>query len=388
MTQPHHERAHARLGASSAYRWINCPGSLAATDGLDSDSVYAAEGTAAHTLAERVFNAPGTVAVDFLGVEIRVGNHVFEVDEEMAEAVQLYVDTIEEDSEAEDQAYVERRFNLEAVRQGMFGTNDYLRYRPSTKRLTVYDYKHGIRTVLPDDNPQLLYYALGAAMNLGLSVIDVELVIVQPRAFGPSVRRWVTDLLTLLDFANVLGEAADAALAVNAPLIAGPWCRESFCPAAGTCEVYRAFAREAARLEFAQAPTATISDEDLAAILDEADAIRDWIAAVFAEATRRADAGNIPPGYKMVPKRALRKWIGEPEVVAAALAARFKLKADQLYVEPKLKSPAQMELMLPKTVRSELGEFYVKFSSGSVLARDSDTRDAVHRTTAAEDFTT
>jgi hypothetical protein len=139
-------------------------------------------------------------------------------------------------------------------------------------------------------------------------------------------------------------------------------------------------------LEFAQEPATTLSDEDLASILDEADAIRDWVAAVFAEATRRADAGNVPPGYKMVPKRALRKWIGEPEAVAAAIAARFKLKADQLFEEPKLKTPARLELILPKSVRSELGEFYAKISSGSVLARDSDTRDAVHRSTAAEDF--
>lgn len=364
---------------------MNCPGSVAATDGLDSDSVWAAEGTAAHTLAEKIFSTPNSAAVDYLGLEIPVGNHVFEVDEEMAEAVQLYVDVIDDDYEPGDVTYVEKRFDLEAVRQGMFGTNDYLRYRPSTKRLTVYDYKHGVRTVLPDDNLQLLYYALGAATNLGLAVAVVELVIVQPRAFGPPVRRWETDLIRLLDYANDLGEAADRALAVNAPRIAGPWCRESFCPAAGTCPTYAAFAREKARLEFAQDPLPTLSDEDLAAILDEADAIRDWITAVFAEATRRAEAGHELPGYKMVPKRAMRRWIGDPDAVAAAIAKRFKLSGDQLY-ERKLKSPAQLEKLLTKPERPELAEFYDKISSGSVLAREGDTRDAVHRSTAAEDF--
>lgn len=398
MTVSHETRAHARLGASSAYRWTNCPGSYRLTDGLDTDSVYAAEGTAAHQLAEtlmrphvvdnhlKVVNRRIDTAFDHVGDEIIVGNHVFVVDEEMAEAVQLYVDTLLGDTNEEDLIYLEQQFQLDDVREGLFGTNDFLTYRPSLKRLRVYDYKHGTRRIEPHENKQLLYYALGAALNLALPLREVELVIVQPRAYGIPVRRWSTDMLTLVEFMDVLGDAVDRAREPNAPLIAGPWCRESFCPASGTCPAYRAYAQEAAKLEFAQAPTQTLSDEALGEILDKADAIRDWVAAVFAEATRRAEAGEPPPGWRMVPKRAMRRWMGDPDALVNALRQRFKLSAEQVLAPPKLKSPAQLELVLPKRERGELAEFYEKVSSGSVLAREGDPRDSVERTTALEDF--
>ena len=45
---------HAKLSASSAFRWINCPGSVALADQLPApgSSAYADEGTLAHALAE------------------------------------------------------------------------------------------------------------------------------------------------------------------------------------------------------------------------------------------------------------------------------------------------------------------------------------------------
>ena len=45
---------HARCSASAAYRWINCPGSVALSDQCPDpgSSSYADEGTVAHSLAE------------------------------------------------------------------------------------------------------------------------------------------------------------------------------------------------------------------------------------------------------------------------------------------------------------------------------------------------
>lgn len=47
--------AHAKLSPSSAERWMSCPGSVALNEGKeDRGSSYAAEGTAAHELAEKI----------------------------------------------------------------------------------------------------------------------------------------------------------------------------------------------------------------------------------------------------------------------------------------------------------------------------------------------
>ncbi len=47
--------AHARLSPSAAERWMTCPGSVKLSEGReDKGSAYAAEGTAAHELAEHI----------------------------------------------------------------------------------------------------------------------------------------------------------------------------------------------------------------------------------------------------------------------------------------------------------------------------------------------
>lgn len=44
---------HAKLSASGSSRWLNCPGSVKAEEGLtDKGSAFAFEGTCAHELAE------------------------------------------------------------------------------------------------------------------------------------------------------------------------------------------------------------------------------------------------------------------------------------------------------------------------------------------------
>ena len=51
------EVEHCRTGASGAYRWLACPGSLALEDFYANvSSVFADEGTLAHSLLERCLN--------------------------------------------------------------------------------------------------------------------------------------------------------------------------------------------------------------------------------------------------------------------------------------------------------------------------------------------
>lgn len=391
---PQHElRAHSALGASIAHRYMACPGSVRLSVGIENTtSIFAAEGTAAHELCEKCLRSDFKEAALFIGDEIVVGNHTFEVDEEMSEAVQVYVDCIKADYNRADGdiLLIEHRFDLSSVHPGMFGTGDAGIYNLKSKTLRVIDYKHGKgHAVEVEDNPQLAYYGLGM-INVpslkGIAINQVELVIVQPRAAhrdGP-VRRWMTDPVSLMDFEADLRAAAIATEDPDAPLFAGEHCK--FCPAAGICPALRKVAIDDAQAEFVDVIAPDLTGEQLAHLADRMDLIEDGIRAIRSEMFSRAQGGVKIPGWKLVAKRAVRKWGGDHEVVKGRLAFQFELSPDQI-VETKLRSPAQIEKLLPKHERDALKELVVAESSGVTLARETDRRaEAAPKASAHDDF--
>lgn len=381
--------AHAILSASGAHRWMACPGSIRLANGQpDKASVFAQEGTAAHELAERCLR-DGYAADRFIGEEIHAGGSSFEVDEEMAEAVQLYLDTVRAEvmrNTGLGELKVEHKFDLSSLYPGMFGTNDACVYHESNGRLVVFDYKHGRgHAVEAVNNPQLLYYAYGAASTLysDKPLREVELVIVQPRAphtDGP-VRRWALPALDLLDWSADLLVAARATEALDAPLVSGDHCQ--FCKAAAICPKLRDDSIVAAQMQFGDKAT-ELSPAQLREILDKADMIEDWLHAVRAHALTVLESGGAVPGYKLVEKRAIRKWKGDfPETDLLRLG--FSRQA--LYTEKPL-SPAQIEKKLAKPLRDKLAELTTKESSGYTLAAESDARPARTAHNAHDEFTT
>ena len=369
--QKHAHRAHSSLGASSAYRWMSCPGSIRLISEVppQPSSVYADEGTAAHQVCEKAL-VSGQEAIAYLGTVERVRENEFEVDEEMVEAVQVYLDAIRGDLEEGDTLLIEKRFSLGFIKDGMFGTNDAGIYKPKTKTLKVYDFKYGQGKVVEvEDNPQLKYYGIGCAYELESPIETVELVIIQPRAYHPKgpVRRWGIPFKKLLDWAqNDLLYAAEATDESDAPLNAGDWCH--FCPAAPVCPKQYEQALELAQNDFESLPVEpeTLSLERIGEILPKLEVFKKWAAAVEAYALSMAEAGHEVPGYMLTPKRATRKWVDEDR---AAAALGVFLDEDELYTK-KLVTPAQAEKLLGKKTAADAGlsDFYEAVSSGNKLA--------------------
>ena len=387
----HETRAHAVLGASSAHRWMACPGSVRASAEAPPrpSSRYADEGTAAHQLAERCLR-DGTDAAAWVGNAETVNGAEWEVTEEMAEAVQVFLDAVRGAVGAGDTLLIEQRFDLTSVYDGMFGTNDACVLSPARGTLSVFDYKHGKgHAVEARGNPQLRYYALGAMLHTGASGIHtVEAAIVQPRAphrDGP-VRRETVPAMDLFEFTADLRAAAKATEDPAAPLRAGDWC--NFCPAAGTCPALRDKALETAMADFAgvtikvPADPGVLDPVDLARLLDGADLIDKWLAAVRAHALHLAESGVVVPGYKLVDKRAVRKWRDDGSVPQAL--SGLGLDQDDIY-DRKLRSPAAVEKLLPKDRRSEMAALVMKESSGVNLVREEDSR-ASRVASAVADF--
>ena len=300
---------HSKLGASSAYRWFECPGSVALCSKVKNYSSAAAdEGTDAHELGEKCLKGNKN-AKQYIGRTMEKG-HV--VDDEMADAVQVYLDTVREDynPKAGDKLLVEHKFHLEKVHEAMFGTNDACVYKAKDAKLIVYDYKHGKgKPVEVKNNKQLKYYGLGALMENSWPIDVIELVIVQPRCphtDGP-VRRDEIDLIDLLDFSTDLYNAALATEEPDALLAPGSHC--DWCSAAAICPKMKELALEQAQKDFSNDEEEAYDPEELAETLKWLDTLESWCKSVRAFAYNEASVRGVDiPHFKLVRKRSNRKF--------------------------------------------------------------------------------
>lgn len=377
-TAGHGERAHALYSASSAHRWMNCPGSvrLSQTVPVPPTSEYAALGTAAHELAEHCL-VNGYSADRLIGRQFN--GHA--VTPDMAEHIQLYLDTVRAHARHGD-LLTEHRFSLDGLQPPapMFGTADAVVLNEAEQRLTVLDLKYGAGlAVEAEGNPQLRFYGLGALLSTETLVDTIEMVIVQPRAphaDGP-VRRSEIDAFDLLDWGSELIDAAKRADAEDAPVIPGSWCR--FCPAAGICSAQASKALADAQDEFGQPIRLPVVDlltpDDVAALLIKAVFVEDWIADLRAYGHRLKERGIEVPGWKLVAKRAQRKW--QDEAVALRQLAKLDGVTKKDLTKTELISPAQAEKLLGKEHKDAIAELVIAESSGTVLVPVTDKRPEI-----------
>lgn len=389
--------AHAKLAPSASERWFNCPGSIRLSAGKsDHESEFAAEGTVAHQLAEVALRDKTDASV-YLGVEMKCGRFTFTVDQEMADAVQVYLDFVR-GLPAGTELEHEVRLDLTALHPEVFGTGDTVGYVPSERRLIVADYKHGRGVpVEPRENSQALTYAVGAVMRMHNRGVDqVEIVIVQPRAPHPEgpIRRWTTDAVALIDWSADMVAAAKRTEQPDAPLNAGDWCR--FCPAAATCPALQRMAMDAARADFTNDGSMLVADParfdpaELAEAMRKADVIEGWVKRVREACHHELEAGRHVPGFKLVPTRATRRWVNEDDA-RAMLALTYGLDDAEMETR-KFKSPAQIADAIraaagvtKKAADAEIEGLVEKRSSGTVVAPEADRRPSV-RAEAARDF--
>lgn len=364
-----------------------CPGSVRLSEGIpNTSSPFAQEGTAAHALAELALRK-GVDPDMWLGMKLEG----IEVSEDMVDFVRVFTDYCMLLEKKCGRSWIEYRFNLAALNPPapMFGTADFVAYDERTKTLHVVDLKYGQGVVVEAvGNKQLRYYALGATLaGTNLDINDVWMTIVQPRASHSdgAVRTEIISYVDLLGYAGDLLEAARATTLPDAPLVTGSHCR--FCPAAGICPARMAEAQAVASIEFGDLPLdippapGVLTDEVFADVLSKLHILEDWAKSVRAFAAAKLSRGDSVPGFKMVAKRATRKWASEETVAEYMKAASFE--PDEYFIQ-KVKSPAQIEKLFPlKQIPEEL--VVNKVSSGATMVADSDPRPAL-ALSAGDDF--
>lgn len=406
MTQNHAERDHATWSASASSRNFKCPGSLALTINAPETTSEAADwGTCCHQISERCLRDGGD-ADRFIGTTEKAKKFSFEVDEEMAETAQRYVDYVRKQfgepgwvsgdkcDECQGRGYnqtdtdacaecdgtgkqwghantlwIEQRFSLADLHPPFDagGTGDAVIYITAEKRLEIVDLKGGRGVVVAvKGNPQLRTYALGALMaNKRLDVEQVTVTIVQPRAGHPDGRirsetfhvidlmEWASDMMAAMHRAKEAivrqSEMPESAWAATY-LSPGDHCRDTFCKAAGTCPALRQRVLDAVGVHFDPIDDTpklanspdSGSPEERAARLDTLDMIESWVKEVRAHEHRMAEMGQPAPGYGLVEKTGREKWADEADDLVRAKLADAGLPADKWLNPGKLRTPKQV----------------------------------------------
>ena len=172
--------AHADASPSSSSIWINCPASVTKARGRRRlPTIYTAEGSAAHEVADLLIH--GLIPPD----EIVVDGMTFEVDDDMVDAVERYVEYVEKLKANSDVFRTETQVAVTLPgSEKLYGTADVIAYNRGTENLEVVDLKYGKGVAVSVvGNPQLRIYALGALDSLGAAypVETVQMTVIQPR---------------------------------------------------------------------------------------------------------------------------------------------------------------------------------------------------------------
>lgn len=348
-------------------------------------SIYAREGSAAHEIGEMALRENHDAA-HYIGITLPKYPEV-KIDHTLTAAVQEYLDMVRWEIEKYELAGfddyelgIEIRFDLTHIDPDMFGTCDCILYFPAWKRLLVIDYKHGWSSVPVEKNPQTMYYALGAITGKhNREVEDVELVIVQPRTGRhTAVKRWGCDVEDIFAFKAELLTAANKTRQPNAELKPGEWCK--FCPAAAVCKALKNKVMEIIMavedpIDGIKMPDPDkIPFEQLKPIWENAPMIEGYIKSVKTYLHQQAMAGDLLSGTKLVEGRAFREWKSEEDAAKSLMGLRAMGEIEgEIYVA-KLKSPAQIEDMLPKKAKNIISGLWVKGKGALILVADTDDR--------------
>jgi hypothetical protein len=363
---------HAPLSPSASDLWMNCPGGAVLNEDVPrTGNAASAQGTVAHTVAHRMLT---NGAVPEVGSQMEVGSTVLEdgfkveVDAEMIMHADAYAGYVR--SLGGWQRY-EQWVSLEWLVPGVWGTADAVVVDIDHGELHVVDFKYGAGVKVDVvDNWQLLIYGMAAlGPDNWLDLKRIHMHIHQPRM--NNVQMWTVPVEDLANYQAQLVQAVNAVrAAMSEPeqhLSPGTHCR--WCPQRGTCSALQTKAIASAQVAFG--PVETMPQPVISDILEHAEMIDLWIAAVRAEAYKRAEVGQCP-GWKLVPKRAQRQWIDEDALRAASIS-----QGVNVFGERPLLSPAQLEKTIGKRAFDQFKPLVTSISSGLKLVRDTEPGTAV-----------
>ena len=401
---------------SNAARWMSCPGSVQRIARMpripQPVKAPARQGSAAHTLAELVLtDSNGLTPEDYVGRYIAINGDptdLYLVDEEMGEKITDYVAIAEGlRSIPGTELFIEHKLSLgvldptDPLLHECRGTADVVAVNREQRWIVDLDLKYGKGIPVDGDSPQLKIYLAMALLAFrdekpwiwgGTTIFQPRLP-VPPYTEDDHYKPFVFKPAEVFgDFLTQVIAAIHAALAPEPKLEPSIkncyWCEaRPLCPAARAAALscvqdnqpMPSHAELSAQLGpipeiIQQPPGQTLpavhtagkivlrspSDHNVAQIRDtllKINMLEVWAAGYKHYASQLLQAGIAIPDWYLKSRTGNRRWSQPREVVEAELL-KLKLKPADIYTEPKLRSPKQVEDRLPKLLKGAIEHLY------------------------------
>jgi hypothetical protein len=395
---------HSDLGPSASERWCpqqdgtgGCTASVTVQRGIpDSDSDYAAEGTAAHILTEWV-RRNELPADQFPDKEISVPRadgspRAFPVTREMQDAADDFAERC--NAFLAQHAFFEQRVHYTRWVPAGFGTADDIRIKTGEStvcKITDFKYGEGVQ-VFAEWNTQLMLYACGVIQDLG-ALFDIDefiLAIHQPRL--DHYAEWSITTAELMAWIDMVAAPAAREAMGDAPVFkAGDHCR--FCRIKSVCKARVKWLFDT--IDFANLDNPKLDGESIARVLPHLDAIRGVCNDLEAVAMKLIQQRQKVGDWKLVEGRSNRQWaIGDDKELIKSLRKYQRLTLDQV-APRKVITITEAEALLGKkhpalqlkTDADDTVGLVVKPKGKPKLARGDDSRTAIIDGVQFEDLT-
>ena len=365
---------HALLSASGSHRWISCPPSaLLESKFPNKTTVYAEEGTLAHSVAE-------ACAKKALGEKVSMrpfsANKLYNA--EMLEHGKEYADLIktkltEHRKTCEDAfADFEVRLDFSKWVPDGFGTGDCIIVADDTLEIVDYKYGKGVK-VSAVGNSQMKLYALGALAAYGMifDIATIKMTIFQPRLLSEPDSDVISTEELMAWAEQVLVPAAKLAAEGKGDFNPSEEaCR--FCKAKEQC---RARAQKYLDLFDAVEDPQLLSPDEAGSILAQAKDMKNWLSDLENLVSSTLFSGEQVQGWKLVEGKSNRKIADEDAAAEAFVRAGID---SALLFEKKLITLTQMERDFGKKKVAEiLGDLITKPQGKPTLAPESDKRPPI-----------
>lgn len=379
----HADRNHALLSASGAYRWLNCPGSARLEDKFeDEPSVYAAEGTLAHEIAELKIIKHFTTNLRPSEFKKRINelkkNELYSAEmDRYTNEYREYINEIYLSFESKPFFLAEQRVDFSSYVPEGFGTVDCTLV--GDKVIHIFDLKYGKGVpVMAENNPQGMLYALGTYLEQS-AIDEIEKIvihIIQPRIKNTSSFEISSE--KLLEWAESIKEVAQKAYEGSNEFHVGEHC--GFCKANGNC---RKQAEKYMNIEILD--PALLTDEEIGEGLAKVKELSKWAKKFEDYALVRAQNGGNVKGWKLVAGRGGNRTFTD-KAVAAQLLEEVGLDREEIYKTELISVTAAEKLLGEETLYKIAGNYIQKPEGKPTLATLDDKRPALELRTPAEVF--